>query len=179
MAPTLFEGAGDASRLLALLVVLATVHWVRVLSRRLAALEAAASTEVKQPLPSGSSDPDLTATPQPGSRNTLYGQTAAEATAGVRPADFTFPPGDCRRFGADPSGKADSTMAINTALRVPGATVHAQPLVEAWVCGLVRSWAAGGWRYWAQVSVCKQTSDSGPMQRRQTSLLQQRWCRCL
>jgi hypothetical protein len=123
MAPTLFEGAGDASRLLALLVVLATVHWVRVLSRRLAALEAAASTEVKQPLPSGSSDPDLTATPQPGSRNTLYGQTAAEATAGVRPADFTFPPGDCRRFGADPSGKADSTMAINTALRVPGETV--------------------------------------------------------
>jgi hypothetical protein len=116
MAPTLFEETDDAAQLLALLAVAVTVAWVAKLSRRLAALEAAAS-EGKQPLPS---EPDPTATPQPGSRNTLYGRTATEATVGVQPTDFAYPPGDCRRFGADPSGKVDSTMAINTALRVPG-----------------------------------------------------------
>eukprot|EP01052_Picozoa_sp_SAG31_P020790 SAG31_NODE_1578_length_7835_cov_6.998449_4_plen_581_part_00 len=58
--------------------------------------------------------------PKPGSRNTLYGRTAAEVTAGVLPVAFSYPPGDCRRFGFDPTGQQDSTNAINTALQVPG-----------------------------------------------------------
>ena len=58
--------------------------------------------------------------PQPGFRNTIYGRTPAEQAAGVSPTNFTFPPGDCRRFGYDPTGIHDSTAAINNALRVPG-----------------------------------------------------------
>ena len=60
------------------------------------------------------------AVPPPSSRNTIYGRTTAEQAAGVSPTDFSYPPGDCRRFGYDPSGRVDSTAAINTALRVPG-----------------------------------------------------------
>ena len=60
------------------------------------------------------------AVPPPSSRNTTYGRTTAEQAAGVSPTDFSYPPGDCRRFGYDPSGRVDSTAAINTALRVPG-----------------------------------------------------------
>lgn len=47
-----------------------------------------------------------------------YPTSPAEAAAGVTPADAAYPPGDVRRYGADPSGKADSTIAIQSALDV-------------------------------------------------------------
>src|SRR5579859_668568 len=48
--------------------------------------------------------------------NQSYPQTAAEAANGVIPTIFAYPAGDARRYGADPTGVADSTAAINNAL---------------------------------------------------------------
>lgn len=53
-----------------------------------------------------------------------YARTPQEITAGVTPTNFTFPPGDVRRYGADPTGVADSTTAFNNALASNG-TVYA------------------------------------------------------
>jgi hypothetical protein len=50
--------------------------------------------------------------------NLLYPRTAAEISAGVTPTDYSYPPGDVRRYGADPSGISDATTAINNALTV-------------------------------------------------------------
>jgi polygalacturonase len=47
-----------------------------------------------------------------------YSQTAAELAAGVTPSNYSFLPGDVRRYGADPTGSADSTAAIKTAINV-------------------------------------------------------------
>jgi hypothetical protein len=47
-----------------------------------------------------------------------YVRTAAEITAGVTPTNLSYPPGDVRRYGADPTGSADSTTAIQSALNV-------------------------------------------------------------
>lgn len=43
-------------------------------------------------------------------------RTAAEIAAGVTPINTAYAPGDVRRYGADPSGVADSTSAIQAAL---------------------------------------------------------------
>jgi hypothetical protein len=48
----------------------------------------------------------------------FYAQTAAETTAGVTPINYGYVPGDVRRYGADPTGSADSTTAIQNALNV-------------------------------------------------------------
>jgi len=48
----------------------------------------------------------------------FYAQTAAETTAGVTPVNHGYVPGDVRRYGADPTGSADSTTAIQNALNV-------------------------------------------------------------
>lgn len=48
----------------------------------------------------------------------LYPRTAAEIEAGVTPANFIYPPGDVRRYGADSSGAADSGPAFNSAYAV-------------------------------------------------------------
>jgi hypothetical protein len=48
----------------------------------------------------------------------FYAQTAAETTAGVTPVNYGYVPGDVRRYGADPTGSADSTTAIQNALNV-------------------------------------------------------------
>jgi hypothetical protein len=55
-----------------------------------------------------------------------YSTTAAEISAGVTPTNTAFPAGDVRRYGADPSGAADSTTAIQSALNV------AQPVYLPW-----------------------------------------------
>jgi len=47
-----------------------------------------------------------------------YAATQAELAAGATPANTTYPPGDIRRYGADPSGSADSTASIQSALNV-------------------------------------------------------------
>ena len=47
-----------------------------------------------------------------------YPGTPAEVSAGVTPTDTTYPPGDVRRYGADPTGNTDSTAAIQSALNV-------------------------------------------------------------
>ncbi len=47
-----------------------------------------------------------------------YVATAAEIGAGVTPTNTTYPPGDIRRYGADPTGAFDSTTAIQNALNV-------------------------------------------------------------
>lgn len=47
-----------------------------------------------------------------------YKQTTAELSASVTPTDYSYAPGDVRRYGADPTGVADSTTAINNALLV-------------------------------------------------------------
>jgi hypothetical protein len=48
----------------------------------------------------------------------VYAQTTAESTAGVTPVNYGYVPGDVRRYGADPTGSADSTTAIQNALNV-------------------------------------------------------------
>ena len=51
-----------------------------------------------------------------GSRH--YQVTAAETAAGVTPNDYSYPPGDVRRYGADPTGVANSTTAFDNAFLV-------------------------------------------------------------
>lgn len=41
-----------------------------------------------------------------------WAQTSSEAAAGVVPTNTSFRPGDWRRYGADPTGSVDSTVAI-------------------------------------------------------------------
>lgn len=43
-------------------------------------------------------------------------QTAAEVAAGVTPTNYSYAPGDLRRYGADPTGVADSSTAIANAI---------------------------------------------------------------
>lgn len=45
----------------------------------------------------------------------LYPQTAREIAAGITPTKYHFPEGNVLRYGADPSGIADSTNAFNQA----------------------------------------------------------------
>jgi hypothetical protein len=61
--------------------------------------------------------PELTATDI---GRLLYPQTAAEIAAGVTPTDYGYEPGDVRRYGADPTGAANSDAAIDNALLVGG-----------------------------------------------------------
>ncbi|MDR5728329.1 MAG: right-handed parallel beta-helix repeat-containing protein [Terriglobia bacterium] len=46
----------------------------------------------------------------------LYPITAAETAASVTPTNYRYPPGNVIRYGADPTGAADATAAINAAL---------------------------------------------------------------
>lgn len=48
----------------------------------------------------------------------LNPQTAAESAAGVLPVNYFYPEGNVKRYGADPTGIADSTTAINGAIAV-------------------------------------------------------------
>ena len=45
-----------------------------------------------------------------------FSQTSAEAAAGVTPTNLDYPAGDVRRYGADPSGKIDSSAAWANAI---------------------------------------------------------------
>jgi hypothetical protein len=51
-----------------------------------------------------------------------YAQTAAELAAGVTPTNFKYPVGNILRYGADPTGVADSSTAVQSALNVAIAT---------------------------------------------------------
>ena len=54
-----------------------------------------------------------------GSRNSSeghFGQTPSEAAAGVTPTDRGYPAGDVRRYGADPTGKINSSTAWANAI---------------------------------------------------------------
>ncbi len=53
----------------------------------------------------------------------FYPQTAAEVAASVTPTYYYYEPGDVRRYGADPTGVADSTTAIESAMAAY-TTVH-------------------------------------------------------
>lgn len=44
-----------------------------------------------------------------------FARTAAEILAGVTPVNYTYAPGDVRRYGADPTGATDSATAFATA----------------------------------------------------------------
>jgi hypothetical protein len=48
----------------------------------------------------------------------LYGQTGAERSAVVTPVNYGYAPGNVLRYGADPTGVADSTAAIQGAINV-------------------------------------------------------------
>ncbi len=58
-----------------------------------------------------------------------YVRTAAEIAAGVTPANYAYAPYDLRRYGADPTGVANSDTAFNNAVavlaQVPGGTIRA------------------------------------------------------
>lgn len=45
----------------------------------------------------------------------LYPQSAAEQSAGVTPTNFAYAPGSVLRYGADPTGVSDSSVAFQTA----------------------------------------------------------------
>ena len=47
-----------------------------------------------------------------------YARTAAEIAASVTPTNYGYQPGDVRRYGADPTGAADSTSAFNSAVQL-------------------------------------------------------------
>lgn len=47
--------------------------------------------------------------------NRLYARTAGEVSAGVTPTNYHFPPGDVRRYGADPTGVSNSLTAWQAA----------------------------------------------------------------
>jgi hypothetical protein len=46
----------------------------------------------------------------------FYARTDAEATAGVTPANLSYPAGDVRRYGADPTGMTNSSTAWANAI---------------------------------------------------------------
>ena len=50
----------------------------------------------------------------------LYPQTLAELVAGVTPTNYVYPPGNVLRYGADPTGVADSSVAFASAFLVKG-----------------------------------------------------------
>lgn len=50
-----------------------------------------------------------------------YARTAAEISAGVTPSNFSYAPLNVLRYGADPTGAADSTTAIQNAINVAAA----------------------------------------------------------
>lgn len=50
-----------------------------------------------------------------------YVRTAAEIAATVTPTDYTYPPGDIRRYGGDPTGAANSVTAATNAISAAGA----------------------------------------------------------
>lgn len=54
-----------------------------------------------------------------------YARTAAEIAAGVTPTDFGYAPGNVLRYGADPTGMADSTVAFNNATFANYSTITA------------------------------------------------------
>jgi hypothetical protein len=65
----------------------------------------------------------------------IWPQSALEAGASVVPTNYMFPPGDVRRYGADTTGVADSSSALNAPLSagipayIPrGVFKHASPL---------------------------------------------------
>ena len=47
--------------------------------------------------------------------NRIYARTAGEVSAGVTPTNYHFPPGDVRRYGADPTGVSNSLTAWQAA----------------------------------------------------------------
>ena len=63
----------------------------------------------------------------------LWPQTPAEITAGVIPTNYAYPSGNVLRYGADPTGVADSTTAFQNALNsvsyVVSPTTQAQAMV--------------------------------------------------
>lgn len=48
--------------------------------------------------------------------NGSYSQTSAESIASVTPSNYSYAPGDVRRYGGDPTGVIDSTAAITSAI---------------------------------------------------------------
>lgn len=48
----------------------------------------------------------------------LYPRTTPEIAAGVTPVNYAYQTGDARRYGADPTGAVDSTVAINNSISV-------------------------------------------------------------
>ena len=50
--------------------------------------------------------------------NRNFIRTAAEVSAGVTPTDFTYEPGNVKRYGAVGDGTTDDTVAIQTALTI-------------------------------------------------------------
>jgi hypothetical protein len=59
----------------------------------------------------------------------VYPQTAAEHAVRVVPSNYSYEPGDVRRYGADPTGVANSAPAFASALMVKG-TVTARGIFQ-------------------------------------------------
>src|SRR5262249_48851423 len=73
-----------------------------------------------------------------------FAQTTAESNAGVTPMHPEYPPGDVRRYGADPTGGGDSTAALNSAFKLvaqtvtfPAGTFNVNSNLDAPVCGQI------------------------------------------
>lgn len=75
----------------------------------------------------------------------LYPQTAAELAAGVTPSSYAYPPGDVRRYGADPTGVSDSTAAIQAAVDAAyaGGPEVAIPPGTFLVTSISKQWSGG------------------------------------
>jgi hypothetical protein len=72
---------------------------------------------------------------------TYYSQTAAEILASVTPSDFSYPPGDVRRYGALGDGTTDDTTAVNAALSINQSVLF--PTGFIFICGPLTASVAG------------------------------------
>lgn len=52
--------------------------------------------------------------------NLSFPQTAAEVSAGVTPSNYSYEPGDVRRYGIDTTGVVDATTLLNSAFAIGG-----------------------------------------------------------
>lgn len=86
----------------------------------------------------------------------LYPQTDAEVSAGVTPTDYSYPPLNILRYGADPTGFSDSGVAFNALVSVmaetEGGDAHippgqylftTQPLITGYFTGNASFWCYG------------------------------------
>lgn len=87
---------------------------------------------------------------------TTYAITSEESLAGITPTDYSYPPGDVRRYGAVGDGITDDTLALQAALD-SGSPIILQPATYLITSGL--SWNRSYGVIYANSAVISAASD--------------------